>query len=69
MILWGVMRWAGAAYLALFTFAANLLANRFWEREGAARAMLANGFFEHLGLVGAFLFVAWFDLQARQGQA
>jgi len=29
MILWGVMRWAGAAYLALLTFAANLLANRF----------------------------------------
>jgi hypothetical protein len=28
--------------------------------------MSENGFFEHLGLVGAFLIVAWFDLQARR---
>jgi hypothetical protein len=29
-----------------------------------ARTMSENGFFEHLGLVGAFLIVAWVDLRA-----
>src|SRR5690242_3232770 len=39
LILSGVKRWAGAAYLALFTLAANLVANRFWELAGPARSM------------------------------
>lgn len=65
LILWGVLRWAGALYLALFTLAANLVANRFWELAAPARAMAENGFFEHLGLVGAFLIVAWIDLDGR----
>jgi uncharacterized membrane protein YphA (DoxX/SURF4 family) len=64
MILAGRLRWMGALYLALFTLAANFLANRFWGLEGMARTMSENGFFEHLGLVGAFLIVAWIDLQA-----
>jgi uncharacterized membrane protein YphA (DoxX/SURF4 family) len=63
MVLAGRWRWAGAVYLALFTFAANLVANRFWALEGMARTMSENGFFEHLGLVGAFLIVAWVDLR------
>jgi len=67
MILAGMLRWAGALYLALFTLAADFLANRFWLLEGMARTMSENGFFEHLGLVGAFLIVAWIDLQARRG--
>lgn len=66
MILAGMLRWAGALYLALFTLAANFLANRFWLLDGMARTMSENGFFEHLGLVGAFLIVAWVDLQARR---
>jgi uncharacterized membrane protein YphA (DoxX/SURF4 family) len=65
LILAGMLRWAGALYLALFTLAANFLANRFWLLEGVARTMSENGFFEHLGLVGAFLIVAWIDLQAK----
>lgn len=65
MILAGMLRWAGALYLALFTLAANFLANRFWLLDGMAGTMSENGFFEHLGLVGAFLIVAWIDLQAR----
>ena len=67
LILCGVLRWAGALYLALFTLAANGIANRFWELAGPARAMAENGFFEHLGLVGAFLIVAWIDLQREGG--
>ena len=65
LILLGAWRWAGAAYLALFTFAANFVANRFWDLAEPARTMAANGFFEHLGLVGAFLIVAWIDLRER----
>lgn len=69
MILVGIKRWAGASYLALFTFLANLVANRFWELEGAARSMSMNGFFEHLGLVGALLFLACFDLREGRQRA
>ena len=65
LILSGVLRWAGALYLALFTFAANFVANRFWELAPPARMMVENGFFEHLGLVGAFLIVAWVDVKGR----
>jgi uncharacterized membrane protein YphA (DoxX/SURF4 family) len=67
LILSGVKRWAGALYLAAFTFAATFVANRFWELSGIARTMSENGFFEHLGLVGAFVLVAWLDLGKREG--
>jgi uncharacterized membrane protein YphA (DoxX/SURF4 family) len=62
LVLTGIQRWAGALYLAVFTLAANLVANRFWELAGVARTMSENGFFEHLGLAGAFMLVAWIDL-------
>jgi len=62
LVIAGVKRWLGAAYLALFTLAADFVANRFWELAGMARTMSENGFFEHLGLVGAFVLVAWLDL-------
>lgn len=66
LVLAGIQRWAGALYLGLFTLMANLVANRFWELAGTARTMSENGFFEHLGLAGAFLLVAWLDLQERR---
>ena len=66
LVLSGFARWAGAAWLAAFTLAANMVANRFWEVSGAARMMVENGFFEHLGLAGAFLLVALADLEARR---
>ncbi|MFG1478677.1 DoxX family protein [Xanthobacter sp. V4C-4] len=62
LLLAGVWRWAAALALAAFTLAATLLANRFWTLAGAERMMAANAFFEHLGLCGAFVLVAWFDL-------
>ena len=65
LVLSGRLRWLGALYLAGFTLAANLVANRFWESTGMARTLSANGFFEHLGLAGAFLLVAWCDWQRR----
>lgn len=69
MILSGLMRWAGALALAAFTVAATLLANRFWGMAGAERFAAANAFFEHLGLAGAFVLVAWYDLAGKaEGQ-
>jgi hypothetical protein len=32
------------------------------------RIMVANSFFEHLGLIGAFLLVAWHDLNSYSGK-
>lgn len=66
LVVSGVKRWLGAAYLGVFTLAATLLANRFWELAGPARISLENGFFEHLGLAGAFFLVAWIDVSARR---
>ena len=63
MILTGFCRWIGALALALFTLMATFVALRFWEMPpGMPRMMATNAFFEHLGLVGAFLLVAWYDL-------
>ncbi len=63
MILCGYYRWLGAGYLAAFTLMATFVANRYWEIAGPERFMAANGFYEHLGLAGAFLLVAWHDIQ------
>lgn len=58
MILTGRFIWMGAGALAVFTFLANLLANRFWEMSGAERFMATNGFFEHIALIGGFALAA-----------
>jgi uncharacterized membrane protein YphA (DoxX/SURF4 family) len=69
MILTGRLRWLGALALAVFTLAANFIANRYWSAPATDRFMLENGFFEHLGLVGGFLLVAWTDWQERRDAA
>jgi uncharacterized membrane protein YphA (DoxX/SURF4 family) len=70
LILTGVYRWFGALMLGGFTLLANFLANRYWELPaGPGRLMTANGFYEHIGLVGGFLLVAWYDLSNRNRQA
>jgi uncharacterized membrane protein YphA (DoxX/SURF4 family) len=63
LVLAGFYRWLGALSLAAFTLLATFIANRFWEMAPPERFMAANSFFEHLGLVGAFLLVAWYDLR------
>jgi uncharacterized membrane protein YphA (DoxX/SURF4 family) len=62
LILSGYLRWIGALWLAIFTFAATLLARRFWARTMPDRASVENTVFEHIGLVGGLLVVAWCDL-------
>jgi uncharacterized membrane protein YphA (DoxX/SURF4 family) len=62
-ILTGFYRWLGAGFLGVFTLGATFVANRYWEMAGMERFAAANSFYEHLGLTGAFLLVAWLDLQ------
>jgi uncharacterized membrane protein YphA (DoxX/SURF4 family) len=62
LILSGYLRWMGALWLAIFTFAATLLARRFWARTMPDRASVENTVFEHIGLIGGLLVVAWCDL-------
>jgi uncharacterized membrane protein YphA (DoxX/SURF4 family) len=65
MVLAGIYRWLGALALGGFTLFATFIANRFWEMAQPERFAAANSFFEHLGLVGAFVLVAWHDLRER----
>lgn len=57
MILSGRWARAGAVWLALYTVAATLTANRFWQLEMPERWGSRNTFFEHLGLSAALLLV------------
>lgn len=68
LVLSGVHRWLGSLWLAAFTLIATFVANRFWEIAQPNRFMVENAFFEHLGLVGAFLLVAWYDLRQRHAK-
>lgn len=69
LVISGFLRWAGALALAGFTILATFIALRFWEMApGMDRMMATNAFFEHLGLAGAFLFVAAFDLAKGAGK-
>lgn len=66
LVITGIFRWAAALALALFTLVATFIALRFWELPPSMeRSMAMNGFFEHLGLVGAFVLVAIYDLSDR----
>jgi XapX domain-containing protein len=69
LILSGVYRWLGALWLGGFTLIATFVANRYWELPQPARFMGENAFFEHLGLVGGFLLVAWYDLRQHYSKA
>ncbi|PDT27905.1 DoxX family protein [Rhizobium sp. L9] len=69
MVVSGFLRWAGALALAGFTLLATLVALRFWEMaSGMDRILATNAFFEHVGLAGAFVFVAAFDLTKGAGK-
>ena len=64
LILSGRLRWLGALALCAFTLAATFIANRYWALPpGQERFMAANAFYEHLGLAGAFLLLALWDLR------
>ncbi|MBB1583911.1 DoxX family protein [Serratia sp. OS31] len=66
LILTGFYRWLGALALAGFTLAATLMANRFWELSPPECFTGMNGFFEHIGLAGALLLVALYDLKEHK---
>lgn len=63
MVISGFLRWIGALSLAIFTLLATYIALRFWEQPlGIPRTMTMNAFFEHVGLAGALLLAAGYDL-------
>ncbi len=69
MVVTGFFRWVGALALTGFTILATFIALRFWEMTpGMERMMATNAFFEHLGLAGAFVFVAAYDLTKGAGK-
>lgn len=69
MVVSSFLRWAGALALAGFTLLATFIALRFWEMApGMDRMMATNAFFEHIGLAGAFIFVAAADLAKGAGK-
>lgn len=61
MVISGRQRWLGALLLAIFTFLVNFVANRFWYGPSLHRDLVEDAFLEHVGLVAAFLLVAWYD--------
>ncbi|WP_430389985.1 DoxX family protein [Dyella sp. 20L07] len=61
LVISGWRRWLGALLLALFTFIVNFVANRFWHDAALHRDLVEDAFLEHVGLVAAFLLVAWYD--------
>jgi uncharacterized membrane protein YphA (DoxX/SURF4 family) len=65
LILSGFYRWLGGLWLAGFTLIATFVANRFWDFPQPDRFNSENSFFEHLGLVGGFILVAFYDLKNR----
>jgi uncharacterized membrane protein YphA (DoxX/SURF4 family) len=65
LVLSGRLRWLGALALAVFTAAAALMANRYWESPADTRFMNMNAFYEHIGLAGAWVLVAWHDFTER----
>lgn len=70
LVLSSVYRRPAALALAAFTLAATFLALRFWELPiGMERSMAMNAFFEHLGLAGAFVYVAAMDAAGGKDRA
>ncbi len=49
LILSGFYRWLGALALAGFTLMATLMANPFWQFDGAERGQMMNGFLNTSG--------------------
>jgi uncharacterized membrane protein YphA (DoxX/SURF4 family) len=61
--------WLGAGGLGVLTLVAMGVANDFWQRTGAARAIALNGFFEHLGLIAALALATLLDdVRGRPGE-
>jgi uncharacterized membrane protein YphA (DoxX/SURF4 family) len=58
LVIFGRFVWLGAGAIGALTAIAMLVANDFWNAQGAGRVMVANTFLEHLGLIAGFVLVA-----------
>lgn len=65
MILSGLLAWAGAAALAIFTAVATVMAHGWWRLSGDRRAEARRAFMEHGAIIGGLLLVAYLDLLGR----
>jgi uncharacterized membrane protein YphA (DoxX/SURF4 family) len=66
LIILGRLVWLASGALGVLTFVAMLVANNFWDLEGAARFQAFNSFFEHLGLIGGFVLLAHLSVPDRR---
>jgi len=70
LILSGFWRWIGALVLSAFTIAATVMTFPFWSvRPGLDRLVVSDSFTTNIGLAGALLLVAWYDLHLWRTQA
>src|SRR5438105_4839453 len=70
LVILGRLVWLGAGALGVFTAAAALVANNFWDLQGQARFMAMNAFFEHIGLIAGFALAALLagrEMRLRRG--
>jgi uncharacterized membrane protein YphA (DoxX/SURF4 family) len=58
LVIAGRLVWLGAGAIGALTAIATIVANDFWNAQGAGRVMVTNTFLEHLGLVAGFVLVA-----------
>ncbi len=65
MMIAGWAIWLSAGTLGVFTLIATIIGYPFWTLTGRARMEQLFTFLEHVSLVGAFLLLAWLDLQGR----
>ena len=62
LVITGFLRWLAALALAAFTVLASIIAEPFWRPSDGDYIAMLQAFSEHLGLVGAWLLVAWYTL-------
>jgi uncharacterized membrane protein YphA (DoxX/SURF4 family) len=67
LVISGRLVWLGAGAIGALTAIAMLVANDFWNAQGAGRVMVANTFLEHLGLIAGFVLVAVMSERAVAG--
>jgi uncharacterized membrane protein YphA (DoxX/SURF4 family) len=58
LVISGRLVWLGAGAIGILTAIATIVANDFWNAQGAGQVTVANTFLEHLGLIAGFVLVA-----------
>jgi uncharacterized membrane protein YphA (DoxX/SURF4 family) len=68
LLFWNRFAWLGAGLLAGFTFAATMVAHRYWtEADPVARFHAFNTFWEHAAIAGGLILTAVTAARLRAG--